>query len=139
MSKKSTLPFGADLVLQLALAAFFLAAGILGVTQYNSDAAGLARAVGKIFGKNDTLNLIVAIVQIAMGGWLVIALFVRASDVIGRILGYLLAALWAVWMVMTYFATKPFEPSFIIWLSQFSRDLVILIALWIVGRRIAAK
>jgi len=136
MSKKASLPFGADLVLQLSLGAFFLAAGIMGITSYNSNVSGVLR----FFGKNDTLNLVVSIVEIAMGAWLLIGIFAHVTGTLGQLLGYVLAGLWAVLIVMTYVINNPpTSPHFIEWLSQLSRDLVILVSLWIVGKRIATR
>jgi len=134
MAKQSSLSNSAELVLQICLGAFFLAIGIMGVTNYNSNVSGVLR----FFGKNDTLNIIIAVVEIAMGAVLLLALVAKLSGQLGQILGLVLAILWAIYLVMTYIINKPFEPTFIVWLFQFSRDLIILVALWIVGRRFAS-
>ncbi|MEI6876002.1 MAG: hypothetical protein WCL50_12835 [Spirochaetota bacterium] len=131
MSKKASSALSAEFVLQICLGAFFLVLGIMGVTSYKSNLSGVLR----FFGKNDTLNIVVAIAEIAMGAVLLIGLFAKVSGQIGQILGIVLALLWVIYLVMTYFVNKPFEPSFIEWLFKLSRDLVILVSLWIVGRR----
>lgn len=131
MSRKASSVFSAELVLQICLGAFFLVLGIMGVTSYKSNLSGVLR----FFGNNDTLNIVVAIVEIAMGAVLLIGLVAKVSGQLAQVLGIVLALLWGVYLVMTYLVNKPFEPSFIEWLFKFSRDLIILVSLWIVGRR----
>lgn len=134
MATRANPPINAEFVLQICLGVFFLALGIMGVTEFNSKVSGVLR----FFGKNDTLNMIIAIVEIAMGAVLLLAIVVRLPGGLGKVLGIVLAVLWAILMVMTYVVNKPFEPTFIEWLVGLSRDASILAALWIVACRFSA-
>lgn len=134
MAKRSGFSLSAELVLQICLGAFFLSLGIMGLSSHDSTWNQIRRA----FGRNDTLLIITAIVELAMGGLLLLRLFFRIEGGLAQVLGIALVALWALYMVITYVVNDPFEPSFIPWLFAFSRDAVILVGLWIVGRRTIA-
>lgn len=122
--------------LQLALALMFIAIGIVGITNYNSDLSQFGRSVGKMFGRsNDVFPILFSIIQLIAGVLLVLSLFVGFP---GRILPISLLVIfifWAVSIAMSYFLDGLFEPDFLVWLSRVSPQLVILTALWIVYRQ----
>ncbi|MBB6479414.1 hypothetical protein [Spirochaeta isovalerica] len=121
--------------LQLSLALMFLAIGIVGITNYNSDLSQFGRSVGKVFGKsNDLFPIVFAVIQLVAGALLALSLFI---DIPGRILPISLLIIfifWAISIAMTFVLDNLFEPNFLVWLSQLSPQLVILTALWIVFR-----
>jgi uncharacterized membrane protein YphA (DoxX/SURF4 family) len=119
--------------LQLALGVFFLVFGVSNLTNYNSDWNELRRA----FGRNDTLALVTAVVEIVMGALLVLGLFLTLADDVTKILGLALFVLWGLYMVVTFIVNGFLKPDFLTWLYRFSWNAVILISIWIVGRRYA--
>jgi hypothetical protein len=131
MAKRSGLTIGSMFFLQLALGAFFLVLGISNLTNYDSGLSELRRA----FGKNDTLALVTAIAEIVMGAVLVLGLFMSVSADLTKFFGVCLFVLWAVYMFLAFIVQDFLEPSFITWLYRLSWHSVILISLWIVGRR----
>jgi hypothetical protein len=118
-------------LLQLCLGVFFLVLGISNLTHYNSGFSEFKRA----FGNNDTLSVIMAAVEIVMGAFLALGLFVSASNDMTKLLGFVLFILWALYMVVTFVVQDFLKPSLLPWLYQVSWNAIILISLWIVGRR----
>jgi hypothetical protein len=120
-------------LLQLCLGVFFLVLGISDLTNYNNPdiIGGLKRA----FGKNDTLSLVMAVVEIVMGAVLALGLFLSASAELTKLLGFVLFVLWALYMVVAFFVQGFLEPNLLTWLYRVAWHSIILLSLWIVGRR----
>jgi uncharacterized membrane protein YphA (DoxX/SURF4 family) len=117
--------------LQLCLGVFFLVLGISNLTNYNSDWNALRRA----FGSNQTLAIVMAVVEIVMGALLVLGLFITLSDDVTKVLGFVLFVLWGLYMVVSFIVNDFIKPDFLTWLYRVSWNAVILISIWIVGRR----
>jgi hypothetical protein len=132
MSKRSGFSVSSSLLLQLCLGAFFLMLGIMGLGDYNSKLSEVAR----FFGRDDTLRIVMAVIEIIMGGILILGLVVTVSGGIAKVFSLALFALWALYMFMNFFMNKAFlEPSAVVWLYNFSWHAVILVSLWMVGRK----
>ncbi len=134
MAKRSLTNFGSLFFLQLALGAFFLALGIMGVNNYQSSTRGLMA----LFAKNDTFKLAASITELVMGGVLLLGLFVSVSSALAKILSIALFLLWGLYMVMTFIINGFIEPNFVTWLYNISWNAVILVSLWIVGSKYTA-
>jgi hypothetical protein len=119
--------------LQLSLGVFFLVLGIRDLSNYNHP--GFLSQVGRAFGKNETLALVMAVVEIVMGAILALGLFMPASAELTRLFGILLFVLWGLYMVVAFFVQDFLKPDLLVWLYQVSWNSVILISLWIVGKR----
>ncbi len=119
--------------LQLCLGVFFLVLGVSNLTNYNADWNALRRA----FGSNQTLALIMAVVEIVMGALLVLGLFIALSDGTAKILGFVLFVLWGLYMVVSFVVNDLLKPDFLTWLYRVSWNAVILVSIWIVGRKYA--
>jgi ABC-type nickel/cobalt efflux system permease component RcnA len=48
-----------------------------------------------------------------------------------------IAILWAVLIVVNFFARGFFEPNFLVWLSRLAADLIVLLAFWLINRKYA--
>ena len=121
--------------LQLSLALMFIAIGIVGITNYNSDVSQFGRSVGKVFGKNnDIFPIIFAIIQLAAGILLLLSLFIGIPGNILSISLLVIFIFWALSIVMAFVLDDLFKPDFIVWLANISPQLVILSALWVVFR-----
>jgi hypothetical protein len=119
-------------LLQLALGVFFLMLGIMGLGNYNSTLNEVAR----FFGRDDTLRVVMSVVELVMGVILVLGLFMSASADITKIFTFALFALWALYMILNLFLNKSFlEPSTVVWLYNLAWHSVILVSIWVVGRR----
>jgi uncharacterized membrane protein YphA (DoxX/SURF4 family) len=119
--------------LQLCLGVFFLVLGISNLTNYNTDWNALRRA----FGSNQTLAMIMAVVEIVMGALLVLGLFITLSDDVTKVLGFVLFVLWGLYMVVSFVVNDLLKPDFLTWLYRVSWNAVILVSIWLVGRRYA--
>ncbi|KGE73609.1 hypothetical protein [Spirochaeta lutea] len=123
-------------VLQLATGIYFTVSGILHIQSYNSDTAKIFRGVRQVFGVNDgPMAIIVPIVLIVAGVLMLIGLFVALGRNGQLIMGLTLFGLWLIQIVVTYFINGVFEPDFLTWASEFSKDLVILAVLWVISQR----
>jgi uncharacterized membrane protein YphA (DoxX/SURF4 family) len=131
MAKKAGFTLGSIVLLQLALGVFFLVLGISNLGNYDSSLSELKRA----FGKDDTLSLVTAIAELVMGAILLLGLFMSVSADMAKVFSIALFALWALYMIMAFLAKDFLEPNFLTWLYRVSWHSVILISIWIVGRR----
>jgi hypothetical protein len=119
--------------LQLSLGVFFLVLGVSNLTNYNNDWNALKRA----FGSNQTLALIMAVIEIVMGALLVLGLFITLSDDVTKILGLVLFVLWGLYIVVSFIVNDFLKPDFLTWLYRLAWNSVILVSIWIVGKRYA--
>jgi uncharacterized membrane protein YphA (DoxX/SURF4 family) len=131
MAKKSLLTLSSTFFLQLALGVFFLVLGISNLMRHDSSLDELRRA----FGRNDALYIIMAVIEIVMGAVLVLGLFVSGSAELAKILSIALFIFWAVYMFVAFLLQNFLEPSFLAWFYGLSWHFIILISLWIVGRK----
>jgi uncharacterized membrane protein YphA (DoxX/SURF4 family) len=132
MAKKSGVSLSSLFFLQLCLGVFFLMLGIMGLGDYNSRSSEFAR----FFGRDDTMRVVMAVVELVMGVILVLGLFMSVSADLTKIFSFALFGLWALYIVVNFFLNDSFlEPSTVVWLYNVSWHAVILVGLWAVGRR----
>ena len=121
--------------IQLSLALMFIAIGLVGIMNYNSDISQFGRSVGKLFGQsNDIVPVLFAVLELVAGVLLLVSLFAGFKGKFLSIALLVIFILWAVNIAMSYFMEGLFKPDFIIWLSKVSPQLVILSALWLIVR-----
>ncbi len=118
-------------LLQIALAIFFSLSGLSYLLKY--DTAGAA--ISRLLGNNDTLMLIVAIVELAAGIILLAGLFAPVETKYMYLTSFVILILWAVNISTSYFINNLFKPDFIPWLQGLSLQLIILAGLWGVTSR----
>lgn len=126
-------------VMQIIVALFLFTLGIVGIMHWNSGLSQFARGVNRLFGgTNNPFNLIVAIIELAAGAVLAGALFVSVKNRIIYLLTLIVAVLWVIDILITFFFNaNAFKPDFATWLNQLLANLVILVALWLVNRKYA--
>lgn len=133
---KST--FDATLLLQIALVLFLITLGIVGLTEYNSRINELGRSLNRLFGRADNpANLIAAIAELVAGIIIGVALFVPVEKRVLWMACLVIAILWVIKILWVYVFYHIFEPDFATWLNGLSADLIVLVGLWITGRRYA--
>jgi uncharacterized membrane protein YphA (DoxX/SURF4 family) len=137
--KKAVFDAGTTLlVLQIVVAAFLITLGLVGLIHWNSDPSRFGRGLTRAFGgTNNPFSLIVAIVELVAGLIVLAGAFARVR---GRLLfaaTLVIAILWAVQIVISFFARDIFEPDFWIWLNRLAMDLIVLLALWLLNRKYA--
>ncbi|HUX39402.1 MAG TPA: hypothetical protein VMV44_15990 [Rectinemataceae bacterium] len=133
MAKKTSAAIGLEGILQACVAVFFIVAGIIGIQGYNSNLSGVMRFLGR----NDTLAIVAAVVELLIGIVLLLAFVVTFPSGIGGILAIAFPILWALWMILSWFGHDVFKPSLLPWLYGFVRDLIILVSLWIASKNLA--
>ncbi|HTX71476.1 MAG TPA: hypothetical protein VMC79_01495 [Rectinemataceae bacterium] len=129
--KKSGFSVSSAFFLQLSLGVFFIMLGYLGVKHHDSAFSQFARALGK----DDTMNLVMAIIEMAMGAVLVLGLFFSVSSGLARLFSIALFILWAFYMAVSYFMNDFGKPEWATWLYTVSWHAIILVSLWMVGRK----
>jgi hypothetical protein len=131
MARKRGFSLTSVFFLQLCLGVFFLMLGIIGLGHYDSKLSELAR----FFGRDDTLSVVMSVVEIVMGSILAIGLFVPVPRNVAKIFSLVLFALWALYILLNFFLEKSFlEPTKAVWLYNVSWRAIILVSLWVVGR-----
>jgi len=137
MAKRSV-NFDAVTVLQIVVAVFLFTLGLIGVADWNSSLGQFGRSLNRLFGRADNpLNLIVAIVEMAAGVIVFIALFIAVTNRLIYVLTLVIAILWVVEIIVTFFGQDPFKPDVLVWLNRLAADVIILLSLWLVNRKYA--
>lgn len=135
---RKTVSFDGITVLQIVVAVFLFTLGLIGIVDWNSNLAQFGRSISRLFGRPDNpLNLIVAIVELAAGGIIFIALFVTVTSRLIFWLTLVIAILWIVEIIIGFFGQDAFQPDFLVWLNRLSADVIILAGLWLINRRYA--
>jgi uncharacterized membrane protein YphA (DoxX/SURF4 family) len=125
-------------VLQIVVAAFLITLGLVGLIHWNSDPARFGRGLTRAFGgTNSPFSLIVAVVELLAGIVILAGAFTRVRSGLLYAATLVIAILWAVQIVVSFFAYDLFEPDFWIWLNRLAMDLIVLLALWLVNRKYA--
>jgi hypothetical protein len=127
---RSGVRISAYFFLQLCLGIFFIILGVWGITSYNSRSAEIMR----YFGRNDLLNLIAAIVQLAAGILLAINLAVPVSEGLKQIFYIALFVVWALCIILALVVNNFLKPGFLAWLYEVAWRSIILVSIWITGR-----
>ncbi len=130
MAKRWSFSLDSYFFLQLCLGLFFLALGAMGLGSYHSRLSEVAR----FFGRDDSLRVVSAVIELFMGLVLVLGLFLAMPRGIGRVLWVVLFGLWAFFIFYYFFLNGLFEPDFIPWLYEVGWRAAVLVGLWIVGR-----
>lgn len=121
--------------LQLSLALMFIAIGLVGIINYNSDFANFGRSVNKLFGQsNDIVPILFAVLELVAGILLLASLFTGIPSRFLSIALLVIFIFWVVYIVMNYFLEGFAKPDFLVWLSNLSPQLVILSGLWLITR-----
>jgi len=135
---KRTVSFDAVSVLQIVVAVFLFTLGLIGIVDWNSNLAQFGRSLNRLFGRADNpLNLVIAIVEMAAGVIVFIALFVTVANRLIYVLTLIIAILWVVEIIIAFFGQDPFQPDFLVWLNRLAADVIILLSLWLINRRYA--
>ncbi len=130
--------FDATLLLQIALVLFLITLGIVGLTEYNSRLNEIGRSLNRLFGRADNpVNLITALAELIAGIIIGLALFIPVEKRVLWIACLVIAILWILKILFGYVFYNIFEPDFVTWLNALSADLIVLVGLWITGRRYA--
>jgi uncharacterized membrane protein YphA (DoxX/SURF4 family) len=125
-------------VLQLVVAAYLITLGLIGILHWNSGLAEFARGFNRAFGgSSSTVNLIIAIVELAAGVIVLAGVFMRTSSRLLYATTMIIAILWLIQIFVNFFAQDIFEPSVWVWLNRLAADLIILLALWLINRKYA--
>jgi len=129
--KKSGFSVSSAFFLQLSLGVFFVMLGYLGIKNHDSTFSEIGRALGR----DDTMNLVMAIIEMGMGAVLVLGLFIAVSSGLSRLISVALFILWAFYMALAYFVNDLGKPEWTTWLYNVSWHTIILVSLWMVGRK----
>ena len=123
-------------ILQVVLALMLLSYGLLAIQGYNSSGSELLRGVNKVFGRsNNIFPIVFGIIQLAAGIIMLIDLVGAIPGNLFRILHILICLIWLISIVMNFILADLFEPDILKWLSGFTTQAVILLALWITGQK----
>ena len=135
MARRNTLSLSSSFFLQLSLGVFFLMLGIMGLGNYSTRLSEVAR----FFGRDDTMRVVMSVLEILMGSVLLLGLFFPVSSTLARILALVLFVLWGLYMVITFVLDgRLLEPNAVVWSYNLSWHAVILVGLWVVGSKYGA-
>ena len=125
-------------ILQIVVAVFLITLGLIGITHYNSNLAQFGRGMNRLFGRaNDPLNLVVAIIEIVAGVIVFAGVFFAVQSKLLYAATLVIAILWIIQIILSFFASNFAEPDLIVWLNRLAADLIVLLSLWLVNRKYA--
>jgi uncharacterized membrane protein YphA (DoxX/SURF4 family) len=123
-------------ILQLVVGVFLAALGLSELVEYNSELNQFARSISRAFGgSGSVLPVIVALVELVAGVLLVAGLFTPVPAAAVFWTSIIVAVLWIVRVLIGYVFNEPFEPTFLVWLVGFTRELILGLVIWMVGRQ----
>jgi hypothetical protein len=128
--------FNSMLFLHIAVAAFFILIGIVGLA-YDVNEINRFGGLGvRLFGRgNNVLNILIAILCLASGIILLLGLFVHVNSKVLFAAALGIVIFWILRIIWVFFVNGLYISNFLIWLEQLSFDVVILAAVWLVARR----
>jgi hypothetical protein len=137
IQKKSAVTPNPRFFLQIAVAAYFILYGIVGIAYYNSGVSSVyGRALIRVFGgRFDALSLIIAILTLIAGLILLAGLFLRVKQNILYAAGLGIFIFWAVRILYIFLGWDILQTYFLIWLEQLALDLVVLASVWLVTQK----
>jgi uncharacterized membrane protein YphA (DoxX/SURF4 family) len=118
--------------MQLAIGVFFITLGIAGLAEYNTALNEFARALG---GQSDLLEILIAILELAAGVVLVVALFTPISSRALFIACIVILVLWGLWILSNHIVNNLAEPNFLVWLNRLALDVIPGIGIWMIAGR----
>ncbi|MBA7568592.1 hypothetical protein ES708_10323 [subsurface metagenome] len=125
-------------ILQIVVAVFLITLGLIGIIHYNSNLAQFGRGMNRLFGRaNDPLNLVVAIIEIVAGVIVFAGVFFAVQSKLLYAATLVIAVLWIIQIILSFFASNFAEPDLIVWLNRLTADLIVLLSLWLVNRKYA--
>ncbi len=125
-------------ILQIVVAVFLITLGLIGIIHYNSNLAQFGRGMNRLFGRaNDPLNLVVAIIEIVAGVIVFAGVFFAVQSKLLYAATLVIAVLWIIQIILSFFASNFAEPDLIVWLNRLAADLIVLLSLWLVNRKYA--
>jgi hypothetical protein len=125
-------------ILQIVVAVFLVTLGLIAIIHFNSDLARFGRGMNRLFGRgNDPLNLVVAIIEVVAGVIVFAGVFFAVQSKLLYAATLVIAILWIIQIILSFFASNFAEPDFIIWLNRLAADLVVLLSLWLINRKYA--
>ena len=113
-------------LLQLALGLFFGLTGLLFLTSYNSPGVRFSG----VFGSNNIINLLIALIELAVGIMFLIGLFANIPFKVMFISGIIILIIWILYIIIAYFINNFLEPGFLSWLQKLSLELIVLGCIW---------
>jgi hypothetical protein len=117
--------------LQLSLGIYFGVLGINGLAGYGSRGAQVMR----LFGSNQMLDLIIAIILLAAGIFLAASLFAPIGGNLAPFFYIMVIIIWAAYIVLSLILNNFLKPSLLAWLSELAWRVAMLMSLWIVSRK----
>jgi hypothetical protein len=135
---KRTAAFDAVSVIQIVVAIFLVTLGLIGIIDWNSNLSQFGRGLNRLFGRaNDPFNIIVAILELVSGVIVFAALFISMRSRLLYVLTLVIAIFWVIEIIIAFFAQTVFQPDFLVWLNGLSKEVIILLVLWIINRKYA--
>ena len=122
--------FSAMWLIQLFIGIFLTASALIFLTGYTDTGSEIARGIGKMFGKNSTLALVVAIFELISGILLLANLFIGSGPKWMYFALIVVFIFWAINIISVYFVDGFLKPGFMVWLRDISLHLVVLSGLW---------
>jgi hypothetical protein len=122
--------------MQLTIGIFFITLGIAALADYNTAFSQIGRSLGRAFGGgSDFMEVVIAILELASGVILVLALFVPIQARALYIACVVILILWALRILYYDVFNSLGEPNFLVWLNRLSLDLIPGIGVWMITGR----
>ncbi|MBN2546909.1 MAG: hypothetical protein JXB50_14000, partial [Spirochaetes bacterium] len=113
-------------LLQLALGLFFGLTGLMYLLNYRSTGTHF----GGVFGGNNLFNLLIVLIELAVGIIFLIGLFAQIPSRFMFITGMVILVIWIIYIIIAYFINGFLEPGFLSWLQKLSLELIVLGCIW---------
>jgi hypothetical protein len=131
---KNSSPLNATTLLSVAVGLFLLLSGVQTLLDYNTEGAKALRAVGGLFGADQTANvltIVFAILKVASGAVLMVGPFGLLVGAVRSLAFWVIVGFWAALTIwVSFFGGPILKPTPMAWIQNLSLNIAILAALW---------
>lgn len=122
--------------MQLVIGLFFITLGIAALADYNTALSQIGRSLGRAFGGgSEFMEVVVAILELAAGVVLVVALFAPVRARVLFVACIVILVLWGLRILYFHVFNDLGGPNFLVWLNRLSLDLIPGVGIWMIAGR----
>jgi hypothetical protein len=133
---KVKISFGALELLQFITGIALFLMGLVAIIDYSSTGSEIQRFFAETFGgRSGTLDLILGILLAVSGVLLTVTIFLPLDRTFLLLASFISLGVWILRIILVYFADNFVEPDFLHWAVPFSKELIVLVVLWLNCRK----
>jgi len=133
---KIKITFGTLELLQFITGVALFLIGLVAIVDYSSTAGEIQRFFAETFGgRSGTLDLVLGILLAVAGVLLAVTTLLPLDRSFLLLASFVAFGVWVLRIILVYFADNLAEPDFLHWAVPLSKELIVLVVLWLMCRK----